>query len=69
MSTKELQRAAKEIAQWLEWDVEVINDFHRYAHRFGGTPGNNVYEFVLRHALRIHGLTLEQFREEAGIKP
>jgi transcriptional regulator with XRE-family HTH domain len=61
-SIRSLATAARTIAKWLEWDREVIEDFHAYAHRFGGSPGGNVYEFVLREALSNRGLTLEQFR-------
>ena len=69
MTLKQLQQAAKEILTYIEWDREVINDFHTYAQRFGGTPGGNVYMFALRDALRGRGLTLEQLREEVKIKP
>ena len=68
MSMKQLEQAAKEIALWIEWERQMINDFHAYAHRFGGTPGKNVYEFVLRDALRLQGLTLEQFRQQTAAK-
>lgn len=64
MTLKELRQALDEISRWLDWDTEMINDFHTYAQRFGGDPGSNVYTFVLTEALRGRGLTLEQFREK-----
>ena len=63
MNLKQIAEALKEAAKWAEWELESINDFHEYAQRFGGTPGGNVFTYVLRDALRFRGLTLEQFRE------
>lgn len=63
MTMRELAQAAKQIAEYIEWDGGMINDFHKYAQHFKCTLGGNVYEFVLRDALRSRGMTLEQFRE------
>ena len=52
------------LADIMEWQQATIDDFHAYAHRFGGTPGGDVYEFVIRDALRLRGTTLEKLREE-----
>lgn len=51
------------VADVLSWQSATIDDFHRYAHRFGGQPGGDVYEFALLDALRMRGLTLDQLRE------
>jgi hypothetical protein len=60
---KDLLDASKEITKWLEWDLRVIDDAHRYCHRFhAGQASANVYTTILEDALRAHGLTLEQFR-------
>jgi hypothetical protein len=64
VTTRELQKALETAVRWVKWDREVIDDFHEYAHRFGGQPGANVYTFALRQALASHGLTLEQFRRD-----
>jgi hypothetical protein len=42
-----------------------IEDFHRYGHVFGASPGANVFTFVLEDALRHRGMTLAQFRPPA----
>ena len=63
-NAKELADAASQIAAWLRFDIQTLSDFHEYAHRFGGSPGSNVQEMVLRDALASRGLTLEQFRRE-----
>lgn len=65
MNMKQMSEAAIEIARWLDWDRSVIDDFHRYAQRFNASLGCNVYEFALRDALRLRGLTLEQLRDDA----
>lgn len=63
VSIRFLAEALKEAARWAEWDMESLEDFHAYAHMFDGQPGDNVYTFVLRDALRERGLTLQQFRD------
>lgn len=64
MNTRELSEAITELQNWLNWNRDSLGDFHRYAHRFKGTPGSNVFTFVLQDALRYRGLTLEQFQSE-----
>jgi hypothetical protein len=69
MSIKQLIAALKEAVKWAEWERESLEDFHAYAHRFGGKPGGNVYMFTLRDALAMRGMTLDQFRamrQESG---
>lgn len=61
-------RPAEEILQWLRWERESLEDFHAYARTFHGTPGSNVFTFVLEDALRQRGLTLEQFRAGSSLK-
>jgi hypothetical protein len=62
MNLKELSQALKELAAYIEWERESIEDFHRYGYMFDATPGSNVFTFVLEDALRHRGITLEQFR-------
>jgi len=66
MNLRELLTATKEISRYIEWELETLEDFHRYAHRFGGTPGGNVYKFALEDALLSRGMTLEQLRKDAA---
>jgi hypothetical protein len=66
-SACELAEAARQIADWLKWDIQSLSDFHAYAQRFGGRPGGNVFEMVLSDALKLRGLTLDQFRAPAGL--
>jgi hypothetical protein len=63
MNLKELGEALKELAAYIEWERESIEDFHRYGHTFGASPGSNVFTFVLQDALRQRGMTLDQFRD------
>ena len=63
MSIRWLAAALKEAARWADWELESLELFHAYAHRFGSVAGSNVYLFVLKDALRSHGLTIEQFKE------
>jgi hypothetical protein len=62
-SIRGLAEASADITRWLTWELESLEDFHRYAQLFGGKPGGNVYTFVLEDALRSQGLTLAQFRD------
>lgn len=62
MNLMELHEALKELGRFIKWEWETIEDFHAYGHRFGGSPGSNVFTFVLEDALRHRGMTLEQFR-------
>lgn len=62
---RDIRDAMLDAAQWMDWEIELMDDFHKYSHKFGGTPGSNVFEFVLRDALLHHGLSLEQFRAES----
>ena len=66
MNLRELTEALKELTAYIEWERETIDAFHRYAHRFGGSPGSNVFMFVLEDALRWRGMTLEQFQVKGG---
>ena len=59
---RDLRDALRQSAQWIDWEIELMDDFHAYAQTFGGSPGCNVFEFALRDALRVQGTTLEQFR-------
>lgn len=68
MNNKELSAALKEIARWVEWEGEMLVDFHLYAQRFRMEPGRNVFELVLDDALRARGLTLDRFRAEEAQK-
>lgn len=61
---RDIRDAMLDAAQWIDWEIELMNDFHKYSQKFGCAPGGNVFEFVLRDALRQHGLSLEQFRAE-----
>lgn len=63
-SLKDLAQGAKEIAEFIEWDREMIDAFHLYAQRFNpGGAGSNVYKFALEDALRYRGMTLERLRK------
>ena len=64
MTLKEMQKFIKELGTWIEWERESLDDFHAFAHRFGGSPGSNVFQFALKEALAHHGMTLKQFRAE-----
>jgi hypothetical protein len=65
MSLKQLQQAAARISQYLDWDMETINETHAYCQRFHpGRAGSNVYALILEDALRSRGITIEQFRSE-----
>lgn len=64
MTMTVIGKALKAAAEWVDWERETINDFHLFAQRFGSTPGSNVYDFVLRDALRFRGLTIEQLRDK-----
>jgi hypothetical protein len=63
----DLKSAMIAMAELLDWEQETINDFHLYAHRFGASPGCNVFDFALRDALAQRGITLEQLRAEAKL--
>lgn len=64
MTLPQLSEALKHLAAWIDWERESLEDFHRYAHMFGGAPGSNVFTFVLEDALRHRGMMLQQFRAE-----
>lgn len=71
MNAKQMAKMLHQASLWAERESEVLDDFHAYAHMFGGEPGSNVFLFVLEDALRHrNGLTLEEFRakwkERAG---
>lgn len=61
-SVREMQEGARDIVSFLTWHRESLELFHEYAQRFGGTPGSDVFLFVLENALRLQGMTLEQFK-------
>jgi hypothetical protein len=61
---REMAEVLKQAAQWAEWESAVLDDLHRYAQRFGCQPGRNIFDFVLRDALRMRGLTREQFADD-----
>lgn len=63
MNLRTIRNALQAVDQLLEWEMDIVEDFHLFAHRFGAQPGSNVYEFVLHNALKFRGLTLEQLRE------
>jgi hypothetical protein len=69
MNLLELKDALGQLADFIAWERETLEDFHRYAHRFGGRPGSNVFQFALEDALRYRGVTLEQFRTEISPSP
>lgn len=65
MTLKQLQSAAAQIAQYLDWSAETINNAHAYCQKFHqGRAGSNVYALILEDALRSRGITLEQFISE-----
>lgn len=64
-SIAQLAVASRVIARWLAWEEESLELFHQYAQRFCKSPGSNVYLSVLEDALKLRGLTLEQFKSEA----
>jgi hypothetical protein len=68
MKMKELAERLREVASYIDWESEVIDDAHLYAQRFGASAGSNVFEFVLQDALRYRGETLERMRA-AGKTP
>lgn len=59
-----MSKVLRQASQLVQWESEVLDDFHAYSHMFGGEPGSNVFEHVLVDALRHRGLTLERFRAE-----
>ena len=64
MTIKDVAAALTQASDYFNWEHQYLDDFHRYAHKFGGEPGGNVLHFLLEDALRLRGLTLEQFRAE-----
>jgi hypothetical protein len=69
MNTRDTVKALRTVALVLEQEHELMDDFHAYAHEFGGSVGCNVFELALRHALSKQGLTLEEFRRKRGSTP
>lgn len=65
---KDASKILRAIANILDWEKEVIVDVHRYAHEFGCTPGGNVFEFLLRDALRLRKISLESLREKRPLE-
>jgi hypothetical protein len=63
---KDLSEALGELKEWVDWERELIDDFHVYAQRFQFRPGANVFQCVLEDALRYRGLTLAQLRGKEG---
>jgi hypothetical protein len=68
MKTSEVISALTQVVRVLESEVEVIDGFHNYAQKFGGSPGGNVFGFVLEDALRLRGITLEEFNAEVAVR-
>jgi hypothetical protein len=64
LNTKELIAAMKQVQVWLEFEHDSLELFHAYSHRFGATPGTDVFMFVLKDALAHRGMTLEQLKAE-----
>ena len=60
----QLQDALLSTAEMIRWERETLEDFHHFSHEFGGSPGGNVFEFVLQDALRHRGMTRGQLREK-----
>jgi hypothetical protein len=50
-------------ANILQNERATLDDFHAYAEKFGEANNPDAYLFVLTDALRLRGLTLEEFRE------
>ena len=58
--------ALRQAADIIEAEYMVIDAFHEYCQEFEGvgSPGSNVFENVIRDAIRIRcAMTLEQFME------
>jgi len=68
MNLAQLRDALREMADVIEYEREVMEDFHAYSQRFGFTAGSNVFQNALEDALRHRGLTLERFRAERRIR-
>lgn len=68
MNARQLAASLREAANWAEWERDSLEDFHAYAQRFGAPAGGNVFEFVLRDALKFRGLTIDRFRAEGASK-
>ena len=68
MNLREIAEAMEQALDWLKWERESLEEFHAYAHMFGGQPGSNVFTFVLEDALRHRGRTLAQFRTEVAAR-
>ena len=64
MTLSEMLKALKQMGTWIEWERDSLEDFHKYAQKFGGSPGSNVFDFAFKDALAHRGMTLEQFRAE-----
>ncbi|MFL6350882.1 MAG: hypothetical protein ACJ74Z_03400 [Bryobacteraceae bacterium] len=64
MNIHELAQSLGQLAMWVKWEGETLNEFHSYAKRFGAPSGCNVFQFVLEQALTARGVTLDQFRAE-----
>jgi hypothetical protein len=63
MTLSEAAKTLRQVAEWIDWDIESINLIHGYAHEFGAKPGSNVFLFLLTDALERRGITMEQFQE------
>jgi hypothetical protein len=60
----DLAVALYKAAKILDWEREVIQDFHDYAQHFGASPGSNVFKFALKDALKFRDVNIEAVRRE-----
>jgi hypothetical protein len=63
MRTSEVIVALEHASRIIRWESEMIEAYHEYGQAFGGTPGDNVFRFVLEQALSFRGTTIDQFME------
>jgi hypothetical protein len=62
VNIKECHAALIQVAQMLDWEYQLLQDFHDYAQKFGASPGINVFDFVLRDALAARKIGTEEWK-------